>query len=99
VKFGNKSGLLHVSEISYNRIDNVEDVYKLGDKVRFKIVEIDQRSGKMRLSAKALLPKPEGYVERERPERKEGGDGGDRRGGGGGGGRGGDRRGGGGGRR
>ena len=99
VKFGNKSGLLHVSEISYSRIDNVEDVYKLGDKVRFKIVEIDQRSGKMRLSAKALLPKPEGYVERERPERKEGGDGGDRRGGGGGGGRGGDRRGGGGGRR
>ena len=97
VKFGSKSGLLHVSEISYDRIDNVEDVYKLGDVVKFKIVEVDQRSGKLRLSAKALLPKPEGYVERERPERNDddrrGGGGGDRRGGGGGG----DRRGGGGG--
>ncbi|MBK8555387.1 MAG: polyribonucleotide nucleotidyltransferase [Lewinellaceae bacterium] len=96
VKFGSKSGLLHVSEISYDRIDNVEDVYKLGDVVKFKIVEVDQRSGKLRLSAKALLPKPEGYVERERPERNDddrrGGGGGDRRGGGGG-----DRRGGGGG--
>jgi polyribonucleotide nucleotidyltransferase len=95
VKFGSKSGLLHISEISYDRIENVEDVYKLGDKVKFKIVEVDERSGKLRLSAKALLPKPEGYVERPRPERPERRND-DRRGGGG---RGGNNRGGGGGRR
>ena len=88
VKFGSKSGLLHVSEISYERVESVEDVYKLGDPVKFKIVDIDERSGKLRLSAKALLPKPEGYVERpprrnnDRNDRNDRGN--DRRGGGGG---------------
>ncbi len=89
VDFKGKSGLLHVSEISYTRIENVEDVFEEGDEVRVKLVEIDERSGKMRLSRKALLPKPEGYVE---PPARENRGGGDRRGGGG---RGGDRRGGG----
>lgn len=60
VKFkGNKSGLLHVSEISHSRIKNVSDVYSEGDSVKFKILEIDRRSGKMRLSRKVLLPKPD----------------------------------------
>ena len=101
VKFKGKSGLLHVSEISYQRVENVSDLYKVGDKVQVKLLENDPKTGKLRLSVKALLPKPEGYVERERPERREGG--GDRgRGGFGGGDRGrggggGDRRGGGGG--
>jgi polyribonucleotide nucleotidyltransferase len=102
VKFKGKSGLLHVSEISYQRVENVADLYKVGDKLQVKLLENDPKTGKLRLSVKALLPKPEGYVERERPERREGGDRGDRggRGGGGdrrGGGGGGDRRGGGGG--
>lgn len=91
VKFKGKSGLLHVSEISYQRVDKVSDLYKVGDPVTVKLLENDPKTGKLRLSVKALLPKPEGYVERERPERREGG-GGDR-------GRGGDRRGGGGDRR
>lgn len=100
VKFKGKSGLLHVSEISYQRVDKVSDLYKVGDPVTVKLLENDPKTGKLRLSVKALLPKPEGYVERERPERREGG--GDRgRGGFGGGDRGrgggGDRRGGGGG--
>ena len=78
VDFNGKSGLLHVSEISYTRIENVEDHFSEGDKVKVKIVEIDQRSGKIRLSRKALLPKPEGWV--ERPPRQDRGRGGDRRG-------------------
>ncbi len=92
VKFKGKSGLLHVTEISYQRIASVADVYKVGDEVTFKLLENDPKTGKLRLSVKALLDKPEGYVERERRE----GGGGDRRGPGGGD-RGGDRRGGGGG--
>ncbi len=83
VDFNGKSGLLHVSEISYTRIENVEDVFKEGDKVKVKIVEIDDRSGKIRLSRKVLLPKPEGWVERPpRQDRARGGNGrrGDRRG-------------------
>jgi polyribonucleotide nucleotidyltransferase len=82
VKFGSKSGLLHVSEMSYTRIDNVEEAFKVGDPVRVKIVEIDSRTGKMRLSRKVLMEKPEGYVERpERPREERPRD--DRRGGGG----------------
>lgn len=80
VDFNGKSGLLHVSEIAHERIENVTDVLNEGDEVRVKLVEIDKRSGKMRLSRKALLPRPEGM-----PERRGGGDrrddrrGGDRR--------------------
>ncbi len=59
VDFMNKSGLLHVSEISHSRIDNVEEVFKEGDIVKVQLVEIDQRTGKMRMSRKSLLPKPE----------------------------------------
>ena len=59
VDFMNKSGLLHVSEISHSRIDNVEEVFKEGDIVKVQLVEIDSRTGKMRMSRKSLLPKPE----------------------------------------
>ena len=76
-----KDGLLHVSEIDYKRIENVEDVLKEGDRIQVKLLEIDPKTSKLRLSHKALLPKPEGYQERserprgERPERRErGGD-------------------------
>jgi polyribonucleotide nucleotidyltransferase len=83
-----KEGLLHISEISYDRLNDMEGVYKEGDKVDVKLLEVDQKTGKFRLSAKALLPKPEGYVEREREPRRDdrrGGGDRDRRGGGGGG--------------
>lgn len=59
VDFMGKSGLLHVSEISHTRVDKVEDVFKEGDPVRVKLIGIDPRSGKMKLSRKALLPRPE----------------------------------------
>ena len=52
-------GLLHVSEIDWKRVENVEDVLKEGDKIEVKLTEIDEKSGKLRLSRKVLLPKPE----------------------------------------
>jgi len=82
VEFGNKSGLLHVSEMSYSKIGNVEEVYKVGDPVQVKLIEIDRKTGKYRLSHKALLPVPEGDVPPVERERREGGR--DNRGGGGG---------------
>jgi polyribonucleotide nucleotidyltransferase len=60
VDFSGKSGLLHVSEISHKRIDNVEEVLKVGDSIRVKLIGIDPRTGKFRLSAKVLLDKNEG---------------------------------------
>ncbi len=71
-----KEGLLHVSEMAWERVNEVEDLFKVGDSLQVKLLDIDQRSGKYRLSRKVLLEKPEGYVERESR-------GGDRRGGGG----------------
>ncbi len=59
VEFNGKSGLLHVSEISHSRIDNVEEVLQEGDDVKVKLIGIDKKSGKLRLSRKALLPKPQ----------------------------------------
>ncbi len=60
-----KDGLLHISEIDHKRINNVEDVLKVGDKIDVKLLEIDKKTGKLKLSHKALLPKP------ERQEKKE----------------------------
>jgi polyribonucleotide nucleotidyltransferase len=54
-----KEGLLHISEISWARLNTMDGVFKEGDKVKVKLLEIDQRSGKYKLSAKALLPRPE----------------------------------------
>ncbi|MBQ8061956.1 MAG: S1 RNA-binding domain-containing protein, partial [Bacteroidales bacterium] len=80
-----KEGLLHVSEIAWNKTENVEDVLAVGQEVDVKLLEIDQKTGKMRLSMRALLPKPEGYVEPARRPRGNGnggnGNGGERRGG------------------
>ena len=55
-----KQGLLHISEISWERVKNVEDVLKEGDTVEVKLLDIDEKKGNLRLSRKALLPKPEG---------------------------------------
>ena len=71
----NRDGLLHISEISWGRLENMEaSGLKEGDEVDVKLIEIDKKSGKYRLSMRALQPKPEGYVERERPARREGGE-------------------------
>lgn len=70
-----KEGLLHISEIDWGKTEKVEDVLSLGDEVEVKLLEIDTKTNKMRLSRKALIDKPEGYVEperRPRPPRKDG---------------------------
>jgi polyribonucleotide nucleotidyltransferase len=59
-----KEGLLHISEVDWNRLENLDGVLKEGDEVEVKLLDFDQKTGKMKLSRKALLPKPEGYVER-----------------------------------
>ena len=64
-----KEGLLHVSEIAWTKTENVADVLKVGDEVDVKLLEIDEKTGKMRLSMRALVEKPEGYVEPERRPR------------------------------
>lgn len=67
-----KEGLLHISELDWHKVEKVEDVVNIGDIVEVKLLEVDSKSGKMRLSRKALLEKPEGYVEpvrKPRPDR------------------------------
>ena len=76
-----KQGLLHISEVSWKRLDSLEGVLKEGDKVKIQLVGTDPKTGKLRLSRKVLMPKPEGYTEPAPRERSEGGDRGDRRGG------------------
>jgi polyribonucleotide nucleotidyltransferase len=56
----NKDGLLHISEIDWRRIQNVEDEMKVGDEVEVKLIDIDAKTGNLKLSRKVLLPKPEG---------------------------------------
>ena len=77
-----KEGLLHISEIDWGKTDKVEDILKVGDEVEVKLLEIDPKNNKMRLSRRALLEKPEGYVEPERRPRppRRGSDKGERRG-------------------
>jgi polyribonucleotide nucleotidyltransferase len=67
-----KEGLLHISELDWKKVNKTEDVLKVGDMVEVKLLEIDEKSGKLRLSRRALIPKPEGYVEPERRPRPEG---------------------------
>ena len=65
-----KEGLLHISEIDWKRYETMDETgIKEGDKIRIKLLEVDPKTGKFRLSAKALKEKPEGYVEPERPAR------------------------------
>ena len=66
-----KDGLLHISEIDWKRLETVEQAgLKEGDTVNVKLIDIDPKTGKFKLSRKVLLPKPEGYEERPpRPER------------------------------
>ncbi len=71
----NRDGLLHISEISWERLPDMEaSGLKEGDKVEVKLIEIDKKTGKYRLSMRALTPKPEGYVEPQRAPRGERGE-------------------------
>ena len=70
-----KDGLLHISEIDWKRLETVEEAgIKEGDKIKVKLLEIDPKTGKYKLSRRVLLPKPEGFVERERRPRPERGE-------------------------
>ena len=64
-----KEGLLHISEISWSRLETMDGVFREGDKVKVKLLEIDQRTGKFKLSRKALMPRPERpQVEKQQPK-------------------------------
>jgi polyribonucleotide nucleotidyltransferase len=58
-----KDGLLHISEIGWSRLATMDGVFQVGEEVKVKLIEVDQKTGKLKLSRKVLLPKPEGYVE------------------------------------
>ena len=75
-----KQGLLHISEVSWKRLENLDGVLKEGDVIKIQLTGTDPKTGKLRLSRKVLMPKPDGYVEPAPRERREGGD--DRRSGG-----------------
>jgi len=67
-----KQGLLHISEVSWKRLESLEGVMKEGDSIKIKLIGTDPKTGKLRLSHKVLLPKPEGMS--AEPERREHGD-------------------------
>lgn len=70
-----KDGLLHISEIDWKRLETVEEAgIKEGDKIKVKLMEIDPKTGKYKLSHRVMMEKPEGYVERERRPRPERGE-------------------------
>lgn len=68
----NQDGLLHISEVEYRRLENLDGILKEGDEIDVKLIAIDEKTGKFKLSRKVLLPKPEGYVEPERKPRPAG---------------------------
>ncbi len=76
-----KDGLLHISEMDWKRLETIEETgLKEGDDIDVKLLDIDQKTGKFKLSHKVLIPKPEGYVERpERPARQPKGEHNERR--------------------
>ena len=63
-----REGMVHISELEWRRVEKVEDVLKKGDEVRVKLIKIDDQ-GRLDFSRKALLEKPEGYVERPKKPR------------------------------
>ena len=67
-------GLVHISEWDWARTENMDDVAKKDDEITVKLLDIDQRTGRFKLSRKALIEKPEGYVEPPKREPREGGD-------------------------
>ena len=70
-----KDGLLHISEIDWKRYEKIEDTgLEEGQQIEVKLIDIDQKTGKFKLSRRALLPKPEGYKEPERRPRPDRGE-------------------------
>ncbi len=70
----NKDGLLHISEMDWKKVGSVDELFKEGDEIEVQLIEVDSKTGKLRLSRKPLIPKPEGYVEppkRDPSERRE----------------------------
>ncbi|MEG2071123.1 MAG: polyribonucleotide nucleotidyltransferase, partial [Bacteroidales bacterium] len=65
----NQDGLLHISEVAYKRLENLDGILKEGDEIKVKLIAIDEKTGKFKLSHRVLLPKPEGWKEPERTER------------------------------
>lgn len=65
-----KQGLLHISEVSWKRLDNLDGILAENDTLKVKLVGLDPKTGKFRLSRKVLMPKPEGYVEKPEGERR-----------------------------
>ncbi len=66
-----KEGLLHISELEWKNTKDVEDVLKSGEEVEVKLIEVDRKTGKMKLSRRALIEKPEGYEETRPPRRND----------------------------
>ncbi|MFI5154730.1 MAG: polyribonucleotide nucleotidyltransferase [Chitinophagales bacterium] len=63
-----KQGLLHISEVSWKRLETMEGVLNEGDSVKVKLIGVDQKTGKFKLSRKVLMPKPEAKVQTQSPE-------------------------------
>ncbi|MBU1579998.1 MAG: S1 RNA-binding domain-containing protein, partial [Bacteroidetes bacterium] len=61
-----KDGLLHISEIEWSRLETVESVLKVGDKIKVKLIGIDAKTHKMKLSRKVLIPRPESNGDRNK---------------------------------
>ena len=76
-----KDGLCHVSELDYKRVEKVEDYVNIGDTMTVKVMKIDEKTGKISLSHKETMEKPEGWEERPQPRREGGNNGGNRNGG------------------
>ncbi len=75
--FGNTDALLHVSQLKWERVENIKDELHVGDVIKVKVISIDDQ-GKVKVSARECLPKPEGYVEPKKPLRPQHGARGDR---------------------
>lgn len=65
-----KQGLLHISEISWKRLDTMDGIFKEGDVVKVKLIGVDSKTGKFKLSRKILMPKPE-FAPRPKPAQQE----------------------------
>ena len=80
--FQGTDALLHVSEISWERTEDINDALHVGDKINVKVIAVDENTGKVKVSARACTEKPEGYVEPKKPQRSSRNGGNSRRGGG-----------------
>jgi polyribonucleotide nucleotidyltransferase len=60
-----KDGLLHISEVKWERLESLEGVLEIGEDIKVKLVDVDKKTGKFKLSRKALLPKPETNPEKK----------------------------------